>query len=245
VFVTATDFLDRTVTEEFDLHVAKGTVVRFESSLGSFDVELYDEDAPLTVANFLNYMDDYIDSIVHRSAVNQANQPFVIQGGGFYLDGSDELQMISTNPPVTSEFTGEHSNVRGTLAMALSSDLFGNVDPDSGTSQWFVNLRDNSQLDADEFTVFGEVIGSGMEVVDAIAALDRIDINDVIPLATTALNEVPLQNYTLEQVQLAGTVSVAEGAILVEGTDTQFMTELELNDLIYIEGLPYRIVDIN
>jgi cyclophilin family peptidyl-prolyl cis-trans isomerase len=245
VFVTATDFLERTQTEQFDLHVAVGTVVRFESSLGSFDVELYDEDTPLTVANFLDYMDRYVDSIVHRSAVNQANQPFVIQGGGFSLDGSDELQMISTDPPVDSEFDAQNSNVRGTLAMALSSDIFGNVDPDSGTSQWFVNLRDNSQLDADEFTVFGEVIGSGMDVVDAIAALDRIDINDVIPLATTALNEVPLQNYTLEQVQLTGTVSIAANTILVEGTGTQFTMELELNDIFLIGETPYRVVDIN
>jgi cyclophilin family peptidyl-prolyl cis-trans isomerase len=245
VMVTATDLLERTVTEQFDLHVAAGTVVRFDSSLGSFDVELYDEDTPMTVENFLDYMDRYIDSIVHRSAVNQANQPFVIQGGGFFLDGNNELQMIATDPPVVSEFTGEHSNVRGTLAMALSSDLFGNVLPNSGTSQWFVNLGDNSQLDADQFTVFGEVIGSGMEVVDAIAALDRIDINDVIPLTTAALNEVPLQNYTLVPVQLAGTVSIASGSIVVEGTGTQFTTQLKLNDLIDIDGLLYRIVDIN
>jgi cyclophilin family peptidyl-prolyl cis-trans isomerase len=245
IMVTATDLLERMLTEQFDLHVAAGTVVRFDSSLGSFDVELYDEDTPLTVQNFLNYMERYIDSIVHRSAVNQANQPFVIQGGGFFLDAGDELQMIATDPPVASEFTGQHSNVRGTLAMALSSDLFGNVNPNSGTSQWFVNLGDNSHLDADQFTVFGEVIGSGMDVVDAIATLDRIDINDVVPLMTTALNEVPLQNYALVPVQLTGTVSIENGSILVEGTGTQFTTELKLNDIIVIQDQPYRIVDIN
>jgi cyclophilin family peptidyl-prolyl cis-trans isomerase len=245
VMVTATDLLERTLTEQFNLHVAAGTVVRFDSSLGSFDVELYDDDAPMTVENFLGYMERYIDSIVHRSAVNQANQPFVIQGGGFYLDGNDELKAIVTDPPVASEFTGQHSNVRGTLAMALKSDLFGNVNPNSGTSQWFVNLGDNSQLNADQFTVFGEVIGSGMDVVDAIAALDRIDINDVVPLPTAPLNEVPLSNYMLQQVQLAGTVSIENGSILVEGTGTQFTTQLKLNDIIYILDQPYRIVDIN
>lgn len=245
IIVTSTDILERMATEEFELHVAAGTVVRFDTSQGTIDVELFDEDAPLTVANFLDYADRYSDSIVHRSAVNLADNPFVIQGGGFFLDGNDDLQMVTTDPPVESEFTGAHSNVRGTIAMALQSDLFGNVNPDSGTSQWFFNLGDNSSLDTDEFTVFGEVIGSGMDVVDAIAALDRININDVVPLNTTALNEVPLDDYMLESVQLTGTVSIAANSIQVDGTGTLFTTELDVNDIIVIAGQEYRVIQID
>jgi cyclophilin family peptidyl-prolyl cis-trans isomerase len=232
------------VTEEFNLHVAVGTVVRFESSQGTFDVELFDDDAPQTVANFLNYSARYADSIAHRSAVTTIGSPFVIQGGGFSLDSSDQLQMIATDAPVMSEAAVARSNVRGTLSMALGSDLFGMTDPDSGTSQWFVNLRDNSMLNAQGFTVYGTVIGDGMEVLDAIAALDRVDVNDVVPLATAALGEVPLDGYMLQEVQLTGTVSVASNSIQVNGTGTLFTTELEIDDVIVIEGNLYRIVQI-
>ena len=189
------------VTEEFNLHVAEGTVVRFESSQGTFDVELFDEDAPNTVANFLNYSDRYVDSIAHRSAITQAGDSFVVQGGGFTLNAMDQLEEVATDAPIDSEFTGQNSNVRGTIAMAL---VGGNVN--SATSQWFINTRDNSaSLDPQQFTVFGEVIGDGMDVVDTVADLERFDINNVVPLATTALDEVPLDGFMLEDVSLTGT----------------------------------------
>jgi cyclophilin family peptidyl-prolyl cis-trans isomerase len=160
------------------------TIVEFQTSLGSFQVNLYDETTPGTVANFLNYVNNgaYTDSIVHRSVAG-----FVIQGGGFAYDGTSPIIDIPANAPVNNEPT--YSNVRGTIAMAK---IGGN--PDSATNQWFINLADNSaSLDPQNggFTVFGEVTGSGMDTVDAIAALPRFAFN-------APLNELPLQNFTID-----------------------------------------------
>jgi len=146
---------------------ALATNVIMETPLGDIEIELFDEVAPGTVENFLNYVNDgdYENSFVHRSVPG-----FVIQGGGFNFEAG--LQgTVPTDPPIQNEFN--RSNVRGTVAMAK---LGG--DPDSATSQWFINLADNSaSLDGGDgqgggfFTVFGQVVGDGMEVADAIAAL--------------------------------------------------------------------------
>lgn len=135
--------------------------VVFVTPLGNFEVELFSDQAPNTVANFLNYVDDedYKDSFVHRSVPG-----FVIQGGGFvFRDGTVDL--VPTDPPVQNE--PGISNERGTVAMAKVPG-----DPDSATSQWFINLVDNPTLDTDNggFTVFGKVVGDGMDVVDLIAS---------------------------------------------------------------------------
>ena len=160
------------------------TLVRFKTVLGDFDVELLDAGAPQTVANFLAYLagPDYDASFIHRSVPS-----FVIQGGGFaFADGS--FALVPTDPPVVNEFG--RSNLRATIAMAKLSG-----DPDSATSQWFVNLVDNSvPLDTDNggFTVFGDVIGSGMTVVDAIAAIPTFNATIIHP----ALAELPLRDFT-------------------------------------------------
>jgi cyclophilin family peptidyl-prolyl cis-trans isomerase len=141
-----------------------------ETPLGSFEIELFDEEAPATVANFLNYVadGDYTDSFIHRSVPQ-----FVIQGGGYTFQDSAgdtfqaRLGTVPADDPVANEFG--RSNTRGTIAMAK---LGG--DPDSATSQWFINLADNSANLDDQnggFTVFGEVTGDGMTVVDAISAV--------------------------------------------------------------------------
>ncbi|MGD8843244.1 MAG: choice-of-anchor D domain-containing protein [Gammaproteobacteria bacterium] len=134
--------------------------------------------APVTVANFLNYIDDgsgnrrYDGSFVHRSAPG-----FVVQGGGFTFDPAlgdfglpASTPHIQTDAPIVNEFDASRSNLRGTIAMAKLAN-----DPDSATSEWFFNLIDNSgNLDSQNggFTVFGQVLGNGMDVVDAIAALN-------------------------------------------------------------------------
>jgi len=158
-----------------------GTIVQFETSLGVIQVELYDDTAPLTVDNFLNYVmdDDWDDSVFHRSVSG-----FIIQGGGFTFPG---FANVPTDPPVPNEFGA--SNLRGTIAMAK---LGGN--PDSATSQWFFNLGDNSaNLDNQNggFTVFGEVIGSGMAIVDAIAGVQTYNKTDI----HSALSDIPLRSY--------------------------------------------------
>ena len=159
------------------------TTVQFKTTLGNFYVELFDNDAPVTVANFLKYVDDgdYNNSIVHRSVPD-----FVIQGGGYnYINAT--FDMIPTDPPIQSEV--KISNTRGTIAMARLSG-----DPDSATSQWFINLADNTTLDTNDggFTVFGRVTGNGMSVVDAIAALERWNFSSVLG---SAFGELPLINY--------------------------------------------------
>lgn len=159
--------------------------VEFDSPLGTFYVRLFDgaSEAPLTVENFLQYSadGDYDGSIIHRSdssvRINPGgdfeHRPFVIQGGEAAFDDDDQLFRIPSNPAVTNE--PGISNTRGTLALARVS---GQIN--SGTNNWFINLNDNTFLDnVDQgFTVFGEVIGNGMDVVDAIAALPTFPLND-------------------------------------------------------------------
>jgi peptidyl-prolyl cis-trans isomerase A (cyclophilin A) len=162
--------------------IADATIVEFQTVMGDFEVNLFDNDTPETVANFLNYLNNgaYTDSVYHRSVPG-----FIVQGGGFTFDTELPLNTIPANAPVVNE--PEFSNVRGTIAMAK---LSGN--PDSATNQWFFNLADNSaDLDGQNagFTVFGQVVGDGMDVIDAIAALPIYDFG--VPF-----NAVPLRDYT-------------------------------------------------
>ena len=163
------------------------SVVRFSSNVGEIDMELFDTQTPLTVANFLFYVNAgrYNQSFIHRSVPG-----FVIQGGGFGLNGTS-LSEVQTNPAVRNE--PGISNVRGTVAMAKQPD-----DPNSATSGWFINLADNSQnpknLDAQNggFTVFGRVLGNGMAVADRIAAFSTYN-------AGGAFGELPLQGDSLNK----------------------------------------------
>ncbi|MCX6973824.1 MAG: peptidylprolyl isomerase, partial [Verrucomicrobia bacterium] len=153
------------------------SVVRFSSNVGEIDIELFDTEKPLTVANFLFYVNAgrYNQSFIHRSVPG-----FVIQGGGFGLNGTAILPLTPA-----AEVLNEPgiSNLRGTIAMAKLGSS-----PHSATSQWFINLADNSQnLDAQNggFTVFGRVLGNGMAVADRVASLKTQNLGG-------ALNELPL-----------------------------------------------------
>jgi len=162
--------------------IVDATVVEFQTVMGNFEVNLYDNATPATAANFLNYVNNgaYTNTLFHRSVAG-----FVVQGGGFTFDLAVPLDLVPTNAPVVNE--PEFSNVRGTIAMAKVGG-----DPNSATSQWYFNLANNSaNLDGQNggFTVFGQVIGNGMDVIDAIAALPRFDFSG-------ATNEIPLRNYT-------------------------------------------------
>lgn len=156
---------------------AANTVVQFDTSLGSFQVSLEDDSVPVTVANFLDYVQKqaYTNTIIHRSVSN-----FVIQGGGFYTDFS----AVPQSAPIVNE--SSLSNARGTIAMARTADL------NSATSQWFINTVDNNtKLDAAKYAVFGHVLGDGMKVVDAIAALPIYNLSN---FAGSTFGEVPLRN---------------------------------------------------
>lgn len=159
---------------------ADATVVEVQTVLGDFEINLYDNATPLTVANFLDYVQNgaYTDSIFHRSVPT-----FIVQSGGFKTDANAVISAIPSNPSVTNEPV--FSNVRGTIAMAKGND------PNSATNQWFINLENNAaNLDNQNsgFSAFGEVVGNGMAVVDAIAALPRSDLGG-------ALTDLPLQNF--------------------------------------------------
>jgi cyclophilin family peptidyl-prolyl cis-trans isomerase len=150
-----------------------------ETPFGELEIELFAEQTPQTVANFLTYVNSgaYADSFIHRSV-----RDFIIQGGGFTWE-NDTTVAIPTNPPVINE--PGILNTRGTIAMAK---LGG--DPNSATSQWFINVEDNPSLDSSNggFTVFGRVIGDGMAIVDQINNLQ-------IWNAGSPFGEIPLIDY--------------------------------------------------
>ena len=148
--------------------------VRMATQTSTIDLALYDQQTPLTVANFLAYISAgrYANNIIHRSAPS-----FVIQGGGYYFVNNTTYDLVPTYAAVTNE--PGISNVRGTIAMAKAG---GQVN--SATSQWFINLANNaSNLDAQNggFTVFGRVLGTGMAVADAVAALPYYDTTTLVP----------------------------------------------------------------
>jgi cyclophilin family peptidyl-prolyl cis-trans isomerase len=140
--------------------VLADTKATINTNKGTVEVILYDERAPKTVANFIDYANSgfYEGTLFHRVIPN-----FMIQGGGF------ESGMVkkSTNPPIINEAQPTIPNSRGTLAMARTND------PNSATSQFFINLVNNSFLNKSTtqagYAVFGEVT-KGLEIVDKIAA---------------------------------------------------------------------------
>jgi cyclophilin family peptidyl-prolyl cis-trans isomerase len=137
-------------------------VVVMETSLGKIKVELNEEKAPITVKNFLAYVDDkfYDGTLFHRVIPG-----FMIQGGGM----EPGLKEKSAKDPIKNEAANGLLNERGTIAMARTND------PDSATAQFFINVADNKPLDKSDdkagYAVFGKVI-EGMDVVDKIVAVD-------------------------------------------------------------------------
>ena len=199
-------------------------LVLMETVLGPILIEMLPQAAPGTVQNFLNYVDDgdYDNSIIHRSVPG-----FVLQGGGFIVGNPPTA--IPTDDPIVNEF--QLSNLRGTLSMAKT-----NAGPDTATSQWFINLADNSlNLDSQNggFTVFARVVGSGMEVADVIELLPRFNLGG-------AFTELPFERFVtvvqaedlvdlpsvrrIERYPVSG--SSAESAILFEvsGTNSEIVT---------------------
>jgi cyclophilin family peptidyl-prolyl cis-trans isomerase len=158
-------------------------MIEFKTSKGTFTVQLFDKQAPISVENFLKYVDDgYFDgTIFHRVIAG-----FMIQGGGLTAD----LENKPGREPIKNEASNGLKNKRGTLAMARTNDI------NSATSQFFINLVDNDFLDHKPgnygYAVFGR-IDSGMEVVDAIAA---------VKTGTKGrYQDVPAQTVTIESAR--------------------------------------------
>ena len=134
-------------------------VVCMLTSGGELVIELYDQYAPITVANFLAHVNVsfYRNTLVHR-----VDRDFVVQGGGYH---PGMVRKPSPFAPILLEDRTELSNLRGTIAMARSSD------PNSATSEWFLNVRDNPGLDGTSakrgYAIFGKII-SGLPVLDAM-----------------------------------------------------------------------------
>lgn len=157
----------------------------FETSKGRFVLELYPDKAPVTVKNFLAYVDAkfYDHTIFHRVIPN-----FMIQGGGFTAD----MNQKSTNDPIRNEADNGLQNQRGTIAMARTSD------PHSATSQFFINSVNNDFLNFKSksgqgwgYAVFGKVV-EGMDVVDAISAVKtgKSGMHADVPVEPVVINSV-------------------------------------------------------
>jgi peptidyl-prolyl cis-trans isomerase A (cyclophilin A) len=167
-------------------------------------LELFDDEAPLTVQNFLRYLGSsedaaaaFVDTFFHRSVSN-----FVLQGGGFSASDIKNLdEHIDTFSTVHNEFSADRSNVRGTIAMAKVE-----TNENTASSEWFVNLADNSSnLDNQNggFTVFGKIV-EGMDVIDKIAALPKANLGG-------ALGAVPVQKFNPDPDNNSNTLSPTPG----------------------------------
>ena len=157
-------------------------MLKFQTSLGSFSIELHREEAPISCKNFMAYVEagHFDGTVFHRVIPN-----FMIQGGGL---GPDLVQK-KARAPIKNEASNGLKNRRGSLSMARTND------PDSATSQFFVNLKDNAFLDPSKgnagYAVFAHVM-QGMDVVDKIAA---------VATATRGHHEdVPVEPVVIESV---------------------------------------------
>jgi cyclophilin family peptidyl-prolyl cis-trans isomerase len=156
--------------------------VIIKTNQGDFTLRLFADKAPITVANFLGYVDSghYSGTIFHRVIPK-----FMVQGGGFLPDMTEK----AVGPPIVNESKNRLHNVRGTVAMARTND------PDSATAQFFINQRTNLQLDwapgKAGYAVFGEVI-DGMSAVDFMASAPRTRVSghDDVPVEAIVIEEV-------------------------------------------------------
>jgi peptidyl-prolyl cis-trans isomerase A (cyclophilin A)/peptidyl-prolyl cis-trans isomerase B (cyclophilin B) len=157
-------------------------MLQFKTTKGTFTVELFEKEAPITTENFQKYVDDgfFNGTIFHRVIPG-----FVIQGGGLTADMKEK----PNRAPIKNEATNGLKNTRGTLSMARTNDI------NSATSQFFVNLKDNAFLDHSPgnygYAVFGRVV-DGMDVIDAIAAVKtgRKGYYDDVPLEPIVIESV-------------------------------------------------------
>ena len=165
-------------------------IVVFETNKGVIEIELNRGKAPLTVANFVKYVKDgyYNGTVFHRVI-----QGFMIQGGGFDANATYKMGYS----PIKSEANNGLKNLRGAIAMARSSD------PNSATSQFFINTVDNPELDYPNpdgygYTVFGKVT-KGMDVVDQIEA-----VNTATVIAHYPGQDYPSEDWPIENIVITG-----------------------------------------
>jgi cyclophilin family peptidyl-prolyl cis-trans isomerase len=145
-------------SEQNIIQPANHSVIQIETNHGSIWIELFDDLTPKTVDNFIQYVEEdfYNNTVIHQVFPN-----FIIQGGSF----DTELQAKASHETIINEASSAPTHKRGTIAM-----MRGNH-PDSATSEFFINLKDNEMFDIKNgYAVFGQVI-KGMEVLDKISAI--------------------------------------------------------------------------
>ena len=164
--------------------------VKLVTSAGDITLKLYPQKSPVTVKNFLAYVDSgfYNETIFHRVISN-----FMVQGGGFTTAMTEK----ESGEPIVNESRNKLHNIRGTIAMARTSE------PDSATAQFFINQRSNLQLDwapgKEGYTVFGEV-EKGMGVVDFIATADTDTGLMVTNAGQRPFQDVPVEAIVIKKV---------------------------------------------
>lgn len=164
------------------------TLVNMQTSQGNIEIELYDQQAPITTQNFLHYAKSgfYQGTIFHRVIPN-----FMIQGGGF----DQSFKEKKTNAPIKNESDNGLKNTRGTIAMARTND------PNSATSQFFINTVDNQSLNRstydDGYTVFGKVT-KGLDVIDHISHTQTSThgMYGDVPVKTITIEKVTIKNQS-------------------------------------------------
>jgi cyclophilin family peptidyl-prolyl cis-trans isomerase len=169
---------------------SQSNIVRLETSMGNIVIELERQAAPVTVKNFIGYVQAgfYDGTIFHRVIPG-----FMIQGGGFTAN----MERKQTRSPIVNEAKNGLSNTRGTLAMARGPD------PNSATCQFFINHKDNTPLDyvagaSPGYAVFGKVT-EGMDVVDAIASVKTITRKDK---NGTDMQDVPVEPVVIKSAKV-------------------------------------------
>ena len=201
-----------------------GQVVQFDTVSGKFNVEMLASAAPTSVTNFLSYVGNksYTSTIIHRSAAlggGTANR--IVQGGGF----TSALGSVTTAAPIALEYN--LPNTRGTIAMARTTDL------NSATSQWFFNVDDNTTAlgtsNGGGYAVFGRVIGTGMSVVDTIAAVPVFQFS-------SPYDSIPLLNYTQANYQAGQSATTANLVVVNSVTAVPIYPAVGLASVIGFSG---------
>lgn len=225
-------------------NAAAGTIVRVATSLGDYSIELFDQEAPITVENFLSYVrrGDYNRTYLHRVV-----DDFVVQGGGYRFELFVGPIDLAVKGSIKNEFGA--SNLAGTVAMAKFD---GN--PDSATNQWFVNVADNSgNLDTNNggFTVFGTVLGEGLQVLDAIDSLPFVNLGEKAPSASfrtenykNPLDFVYINTVITERFSSASHVFESATGILITSVNVDSSSEaisLHLKSVPSAEGLVLQV----
>lgn len=191
---------------------------QFETVLGRFNVELRNDVAPRHVANFLAYVqaNAYTNTFIHRAASFDGGAVSIVQGGGYFYRLPFETPAIPKFASIALEYN--LANARGTLAAARTNDI------NSASSEWYFNTRDNStnlnQGNGGGYSVFGRVLGTGMTVVDAMAAVQRYN-------AGGAFTEIPLRNITgnsFNETNLVSISAIRQVSLYPSGGGTSVVT---------------------